>query len=138
MSALIPIGTDGGASITELPSLLKRWMNIQEEMATLNNEVKQRRTQSKALREVILRIMETNRVVKLNVSKGAVVHKTREVAEKISNSYMLKHCKDFFQGDEEKAKALVAYLESNRNTTVKHELKLHAPSAGGSDEDSPA
>ena len=136
MSALIPIGTDGGASITELPSLLKRWMTIQEEMATLNNEVKQRRTQSKALREVILRIMETNRVVKLNVSKGAVVHKTREVAEKISNSYMLKHCKDFFQGDEEKAKALVAYLESNRNTTVKHELKLHAPS-GGSDEDSP-
>jgi hypothetical protein len=135
MSALIPAtGTDGGATINELPSLLKRWMTIQEEMSTLNSELKQRRTQSKALRDVILRIMETNNVVKLNVNRGAVVHKTREVAEKISNTYMLKHFKDFFSGDEEKAKSLIAYLETNRGTVVKHDLKLQAPA--GSDEDS--
>lgn len=135
MSAIIAAPTDGGATITELPSLLKRWMTIQEEMSTLNSELKQRRTQSKALRDVILRIMETNQVVTLKVNKGAIVHKTREVAEKISNSYMLKHFKDFFQGDEEKAKSLVAFLETNRSTVVKHDLKLQTPS-GGSDGDS--
>jgi len=119
----------GGAGIDELPTLLKRWMATQEEMSTLNAELKQRRTQSKALREVILRIMETNSVVKLNVSRGAVVHKTREVAEKMSNAYMLKHFKDFFNGDEEKAKGLVEYLETKRETIVKHDLKLQAPRA---------
>jgi hypothetical protein len=125
MAALIPTG-DGSATIQELPSLLKRWMTTQEEMATLNNELKQRRTQSKALKEVILRIMDTNSVVQLNVSRGAVVHKTREVAEKISNTYLLKHCKDFFEGDEAKAKALIDYLETNRATSIKHDLKLQA------------
>jgi hypothetical protein len=135
MSSIITATTDGGATLNELPSLLKRWMTIQEEMSTLNSELKQRRTQSKALRDVILRIMETNQVVTLKVNKGAIVHKTREVAEKISNSYMLKHFKDFFQGDEEKAKSLVAFLETNRGTTVKHDLKLQTPS-GGSDGDS--
>jgi hypothetical protein len=104
-------------------------MATQEEMSTLNAELKQRRTQSKALRDVILRIMETNSVVKLNVSRGAVVHKTREVAEKMSNAYMLKHFKDFFNGDEEKAKGLVEYLETKRETVVKHDLKLQAPRA---------
>jgi hypothetical protein len=121
--SLIP--TDSGASTSELPAMLKRWMTCQEEMAALNNELKQRKTQSKALKDVILRIMESNRVVQLNVSKGTVLHKTREVTERITNEYLLKHCKDFFNGDMERAKLLVTYLEEHRSTVTKHDLKLN-------------
>lgn len=125
--SLVPAGADAAPSIAELPNLLRRWMVLQEEISEFNTEVKQRRTQGKALKDVILRIMESNNVARLNVSKGAVMHKTREVAEKISNVYLLKHCKDFFGGDEERARALVEYLESHRSTVVKHDLKLHVP-----------
>ena len=121
--SLIP--TESSASTSELPAMLKRWMTCQEEMAALNNELKQRKTQSKALKDVILRIMESNRVVQLNVSKGTVLHKTREVTERITNDYLLKHCKDFFNGDMEKAKLLVTYLEEHRSTITKHDLKLN-------------
>ncbi len=124
--ALVP-GTEASTGITELPSLLKRWMAIQEELTTLNNELKQRRTQAKAIKEVILRIMETNRVAALNTSKGTVVHKMRESSEKLSNDYLMKHCKDFFGGDEERAKALVIYLEEHRSTITKHDLKIQLP-----------
>ena len=126
--SIIPAGTGSstGESLAELPSLLRRWMVTQEEITELNGEVKQRRTQSKALIDVILRIMETNSVARLNVSKGAVVHKTREVAERLSNDYLMKHCKDFFGGDEERARSLVEYLESHRGTVVKHDLRLHS------------
>ena len=123
--SLVP--ADTSSTIGELPSLLRRWMQLQEETTDLNAEIKQRRTQSKALKDVILRIMESNSVARLNVSKGAVVHKTREVSEKISGGYLLKHCKDFFGGDEERAKALVDYLETHRTTTMKHDLRLHYP-----------
>jgi len=115
------------APINELPNLLKRWMTLQEEMATLKAEVNQRNTQSKALKDMILRIMESNNVVKLNVSKGAILHKTREVTEKLSSNFMLKHCKTFFGGDEERAKALIDYLEENRTIITKHDLKLQVP-----------
>jgi len=71
-----------------------------------------------------LRIMNSNKVAALNTSKGTVLHKTRDSAEKISNDYLLKHCKDFFSGDEEKAKALVKYLEEHRTVIKKHDLKL--------------
>ena len=121
--SLIP--TESSASTSELPAMLKRWMTCQEEMAALNNELKQRKTQSKALKDVILRIMESNRVVQLNVSKGTVLHKTREVTERITNDYLLKHCKDFFNGDMERAKLLVTYLEEHRSTITKHDLKLN-------------
>ena len=126
MSVISVVGSDG-SPISELPTLLKRWMATQEEMSTLNNELKQRRTQSKALKEVILRIMETNRVAALNVSKGTVVHKIREAPEKISNDYLLKHCKDFFGGDADRARALVLYLEEHRGSSKVHDLKLQIP-----------
>lgn len=126
--SIIPAGAGTGtAAITELPALLKRWMTIQEEITTLNNDIKQRRTQSKALKEVILRIMSTNKVAALNVSKGTVVHKVRETTESLTDTYLLKHAKDFFGGDEERAKALVEYLEAQRATRVTHDLKFTVP-----------
>jgi hypothetical protein len=124
----------GAAPINELPNLLKRWMALQEEMASLKADIHQRTTQSKALKDMILRIMETNNVVKLNVSKGAILHKTREVTEKISSNFMLKHCKTFFGGDEERAKALIDYLEENRTTITKHDLKLQLPKSSAAEE----
>jgi hypothetical protein len=131
--SLIP--TEAAASVSELPTLLKRWMTIQEEVATLNTELRQRKTQSKALKEVILRIMDSNKVVQLNVSKGTVTHKTREVTESISNSYLLKHCGDFFGGDMSKAEALVNYLDEHRGTTVRHDLRFQVPRGDKEDKD---
>jgi len=134
-SLLVPTGSSAPPPpISELPNLLKRWMAIQEEITTLNNELKQRKTQSKVLKDIILRIMESNNVAKINVSKGAVIHKTREVTEKLSNTFMLKHFKEFFNGDEERALALVNYLDDNRNSITKHDLKLHIPRMSGADD----
>ena len=125
--SLIPSDASAGATVTELPALIRQWMKIQEEMATLNNEIKQRKTQGKALKEVIIRIMETNNVANLSISKGTLVHSVRETPERISNTYLLKYCKEFFNGDEARARALVEYLEENRSVSVKHDLKLRAP-----------
>ena len=125
--SIVPTGAETAGGISELPALLRRWMTVQEEMSTLNAELKQRRTQSKALKEVILRIMENNKVAALNTSKGTVVHKTKEMPEKLTNEYMLKHCKEFFNGDEPRARALIQYLDEHRSTTVRSDLRLQAP-----------
>lgn len=128
-NSLVSVAPSGAEStgISELPTLLKRWMALAEEMSTLNNELKERRKQSAVLKTMILRIMESNKVAALNTSKGTVVHKTKETSEKLSNDYLLKHCKDFFGGDEAKAKALLTYLEQHRTTVVKSDLRIQAP-----------
>jgi len=128
--SLIPV--ESTAPVSELPGLLRRWITIQEEAATLNAELRQRKTQSKALKDVILRIMDSNKVVQLNVTKGTVVHKTREVSESLSNGYLLKHCSEFFGGDMAKAESLVNYLDEHRGTTVRHDLRFQIPKATGS------
>ena len=134
-NAVVTTVRTGGDTLTELPSLLKQWMTVQEEAAELNTELKAKRKQSKALRDVILRIMESNKIAAVNVIKGTVLHKVTEKAETITNSYLLKHCKEFFDGDETRAKALVEYLEAQRATTVRHDLRIQGVK-GGSDSDS--
>ena len=127
--SIVPSGADSTTTIKELPPLITRWLKVQEEIATLNSEIKQRRTTAKALKEVILRIMETSGYNNLKVNKGIIVHKTHETPEKLSNDYILRHCKEFFNGDENKAKTLVAYLEQHRSKTIKHDLRLQTPKA---------
>lgn len=125
----------GGTSQADLAGLLREWMKVQDEISAFNAELKQRRVKAKALKDVILRIMQSNNVATLNINKGTVIHKIRETAEKMSDDYLMKHCKDFFNGDESKARLLVDYLNSHRATTVKHDLKLHV-AKGGDDDDS--
>ena len=131
--SLISADTTGGLTIQELPNLLKQWMQMQDEIGTLNAEIKQRRTKSKALRELILRIMDAHKVAQLNVSKGAVVHQIKEVKKSLTSSSMFQHYKEFFQGDEAKAKALMEYLEEQRSVVTKHEIKLVGPSGSSDD-----
>jgi hypothetical protein len=121
---------DTTVSTHELPGLLKRWMAIQDEMSTLNAELKQRRTTSKALKDMIMRIMQTNNLGQLNVSKGAVVRLSRETKESINEDYLKKHCKEFFGGDEGKAAQLVSYLQDHRSAKVSDYIRLVPGDAG--------
>ena len=115
---------DSSLGMHELPTLLKQWMTINTELNTLMAEVRERKTQAKALRDVILKIMEKNNVVQLNVTKGSVVHKTREKKESLSNDYLKKTAEAFFAGDAAKAEALVKFVEEGRAKTVVHDLRF--------------
>jgi hypothetical protein len=120
-------------SVSDLPALLKQWMAFESEIASLNAQIREKRSQSKALRASILGVMEKHNVVQLNVTKGSVLHKTREKKESLSHDFIFKAAKQFFDDDEEKAKRLVDFLESQRGTTVVHDLKLAVPKSKDSD-----
>lgn len=122
--SLIPQDATASLSTQELPALLKRWMTVQDEMATLNAEVKQRRKTAGALKDMIMKIMETNNLGQLNVSKGAVIRSTRETKETVTQDYMRKHCKDFFGGDDKKADQLLEYLNGHRSTKSVSTIRL--------------
>ena len=113
-----------GLTMQELPTLLKRWMTLDTEITRINMEVRERRTQSKALREAILKIMDKHNVVQLNVNRGSVLHNVREKKESISKDYLAKAAEAFFEGDKDKAGQLVKYLEEHRGTTTVHNLKF--------------
>ncbi len=124
MSLITKDAPTPAGSTQELPGLLKRWMTLQDEMATLNAEVKQRKKTAGVLKDMIMKIMETNNLGQLNVSKGAVIRSTRETKETVTQDYMRKHCKEFFGGDERKAEQLLQYLNDHRGTRTVSTIRL--------------
>ncbi len=132
--SLISHDNGGAASLTtnELPALLKQWMTLQDEMATLNAEVKQRRKTATVLKEMIMKIMVTHNLGQLNVSKGAVIRTTRETKESVTQDYLRKHCKEFFEGDATKADALLQFLNEHRGTKSVSTIRLVQTGDGGS------
>lgn len=131
--SIVPSGgpPDTGTALSELPTLLKSWMKLQEEIVTMNAELSQRKKHSKTLKDTILRIMESNKVAALNVSRGVISHRVKEKAEPVNNSYLLKQCTAFFEGDDVKAKALIDFLETKREVKQQHDLKLTMPKSDG-------
>jgi phosphoglycerate-specific signal transduction histidine kinase len=129
--SIVPQGPDTQNSLSELPNLLKTWMKLQEEIVTLNAEISQRKKHSKTLKETILRIMNSNKVAALNVSRGVISHRVKETLEPVNNSYLMKQCTAFFEGDEAKAKNLIEYLENRREVKQHHDLKLVLPKTEG-------
>jgi hypothetical protein len=126
-------GIETSLSVGDLPSLLKQWMAYEGEIAALNSQIREKRAQSKALRSSILGVMEKSNVVQLNVSKGSVIHKTREKKESLSQDFIFRAAKQFFDDDEDRAKKLVEFLETHRGTSVVHDLKFSCPKSKDSD-----
>ena len=110
--------------ISELPAFLKRWIAIGEEISVLDSQTREKRKQSKALKETILRIMQGNKVQQINTNKGAVVDKKRKIKEAISAKFMKKCMSEYFQGDEEKTNKIFEYVENKRKEEETHDLKL--------------
>lgn len=110
--------------IKELPAFLKRWIANEEEISTINTALREKKKQSKALKETILRIMQGNKVQQINTQKGAVVDKKRKIKEAISAKFMKKCMKEYFQGDDDKTNKLFEFVEQKRKEEEKHDLKL--------------
>ena len=110
--------------IKELPQFLKRWIAIEEEISSVNTTLREKRKQSKALKETILRIMQGNKVQQINTNKGAVVDRKRKIKEAISAKFMKKGLKEYFNGDEEKTNKIFEFIENKRKEEEKHDLRL--------------
>lgn len=110
--------------ISELPAFLKRWISIGEEITAIDSQLREKRKQSKALKETILRIMQGNKVQQINTNKGAVVDRKRKIKEAISAKFMKKCMSEYFQGDEDKTNKIFEFVENKRKEEEKHDLKL--------------
>ena len=110
--------------ISELPAFLKRWIALGEEITGIDSQLREKRKQSKALKETILRIMQGNKVQQINTNKGAVVDRKRKIKEAISAKFMKKCMSEYFQGDEDKTNKIFEFVENKRKEEEKHDLKL--------------
>jgi hypothetical protein len=112
------------ASVDQLPSLIKEWMAIERKLTELSAELREKRTQGKQLRAMIMNIMKGNKVGTLNISAGAVTTRTRTTKAPMSKKYLVSSLTTFFNGDATMAQKCADFLDQNRPLKSVDNLKL--------------
>ncbi len=110
--------------VAQLPSLIKEWMQTEEELKTLSAEAREKKKRLGAVRTMIMKIMKQGKIGKLNISTGAVIARPKNVKSSMTKKFILSALTDFFKGDAEKAKECAAFLELQRPTKVSEILSL--------------
>jgi hypothetical protein len=118
--------------VSQLPVLIKEWMTTEDELRVLSAEIREKRKRSKAVKDMITKIMKGNKVGQLNISAGQVVQRTKTTKQPLSKKVLMGSLTDFFKGDKSMAEKCIEFIESRRPVKEVDSLTLDPAGSPGS------
>jgi hypothetical protein len=109
--------------LAQLPALIQTWKQVKEELQTLEDQRKEKRTRVKALEEVIMRMMKKYEIGTLDLknSGGQLLYQKKQSKAGLSSGTLMKLLSDHYNS-EEKAKETWGYISEHRGTKEREML----------------
>jgi single-stranded DNA-specific DHH superfamily exonuclease len=107
----------------ELVCNIKEWIKIDNEIATLKNEIKERNARRKDLTESLLGVMKKNEIECFDINGGALVYKKNTIKKPISGKTLLSALQKYYANDPKIAEDLTKHVLDNREEKVKETIK---------------
>jgi uncharacterized protein YbcC (UPF0753/DUF2309 family) len=109
--------------LTQLPIMIKTWREIQKETDELNQEVKEKKKRSKAMEEMILRIMKKNNIGALDLqsSGGRLLYRRQTTKASLGQKDVARLLGEHLKS-EQAANTALQYITEHRGTKVKESL----------------
>lgn len=107
----------------ELIANIKEWIKIDNEIAKLKAEVKDRTNKQKGLTESLVTIMKGNSIDCFDINGGALVYKKKKTKKTISGKFLLAQLEEYYKDQPEIAKEITKKVLDNRIEVFKDEIK---------------
>ena len=107
----------------ELQSIVKEWLNIDDEISKLNSALKERKQKKQELTNYIMSFMKTNEIPFFNINNGKLIMTESKQKKPLNKDTMLKLTTTYFNNNVESANNLIKYINDNRDTYVRNRLK---------------
>jgi hypothetical protein len=107
---------------TDLLINVKEWLKIDEEISSLQSEVREKKKAKKALSDIILHVMKDNNAGILNCSEGSLKCVQNKVKKPINDKTLDVILKQYFKTNEE-AESVKKYILENREVEIKEIVK---------------
>ena len=107
----------------ELILNIKEWIKMDNEIAKLKAEVKEKTNKKKELTESLVNIMKNNSIDCFDINGGALVYKRTKTRRAISCKFLLSQLEEYYKGQPEIAKDITQKVLDNREEVVKDEIK---------------
>jgi len=107
----------------ELIANIKEWIKIDNDIAKLKIEIKNRTIKKKELTESLVSIMKNNAIDCFDINGGALVYKQKKTRKTISGKFLLAQLEEYYKDKPEVAKDITQKVLDNREEVVKDEIK---------------
>jgi len=108
----------------DLIALIKEWKQIDDEIKSIQKEVKKRRDRKKLLSDKLIKIMRTNEIDSFDINNGKLLYTQSKLKESINRPYLLGIISKYFEDDETVDIGGVAdYILENRAIKLKEGIR---------------
>ena len=102
---------------------IKEWIKIDNEIAQLKNEIKERTHKKKSLTENLVTVMKTNNIDCFDITGGALVYKKNKVKKPISGKTLLSALQNYYKNDVKIAEEITKHVMDSREEQLKETIK---------------
>lgn len=107
----------------QLVNNIKEWIKIDNEIAQLKNEIKERNNNKKTLTESLVSVMKTNSIDCFDINGGALVYKKNKVKKPINGKILLAALQNYYKTDPKIAEDLTKHIMDSREEKIKETIK---------------
>ena len=101
---------------------IREWVNIDNEMRTLKDELNKRKRQKDILSAELINIMKEQNIDSVDINNGQIEYSKKNIKKPITKKILLNILSKFYKGDEEKTIELNNFILENRQEVVKETI----------------
>jgi hypothetical protein len=102
---------------------IKEWIKIDNEVAQLKADIKERTNKKKLLTENLVAVMKTNSIDCFDINGGALVYKKNTVKKPISGKTLLTALQNYYKTDPKIAEDIAKHVMDSREEQIKEIIK---------------
>jgi len=106
----------------ELITNIKEWIKIDNDIAKLKTDIKEKTNRKKSLTENLVVVMKSNSIDCFDINGGALIYKQKKTKKPISAKYLLAELQKYYKDQPDVATDLTKQLLDNRELSIKDEI----------------
>ena len=131
LSQYAPAGESAttNANITkdQLKDYLRQWVRVENEIGTLNAEIKKRKLLHQQLSTSLLSVMRQNEIDCFDLANGRIVYSKTKTRAPLNNGQIKTALTTYYKDDAEKATNLTQFLLAARVERTRESIKMKIP-----------
>lgn len=108
----------------QLVNTIREWVKIDNEITSLQEEVKIRKNKKKQISESLISIMKQNEIDCFDIKDGQICYSKKQIKKPITKTLLINILSKYFEGDILKANDVNTFIMENREETTKESIIL--------------
>ena len=107
----------------QLVNNIKEWIKIDNEIAQLKNDIKEKNNKKKELTNNLVTVMKTNEIDCFDINGGSLVYKKNKIKKPINGKTLLIALKNYYKTEPAIAEELAKHVMDSREEQIKEVIK---------------